>query len=77
MGESGGENNQNVLHPCITLSMDTFNEEQILKHKRSKNNVTHFLWMYSNLKDRKKAGLYMQLVTVYLEMRAGKLRAFR
>lgn len=58
MGESGGENNQNVFHTCITLSMETFNEEQILKHKRSKNNVTHFLWMYSNLKDRNCRVIY-------------------
>lgn len=42
MGESGSENNQNVLHTGITLSKDTFHEEQILKHKRSKTNVTHF-----------------------------------
>lgn len=58
MGESGGENNQNVLHTYITLSMDTYNEEQILKHRRSKNNVTHFLWMYSNLKDRNSRVIY-------------------
>lgn len=58
MGESGGENNQNVLHTYITLSVDTYNEEQILKHKRSKNNVTHFLRMYSNLKDRNSRVIY-------------------
>lgn len=58
MGESGGENNQNVLYTGITLSKDTFNEEQILKHKRSKNNVTYFLWTYSNLKDRNSRVIY-------------------